>query len=152
VVGGPAALSPVNHGRHSTLIASLTLAGIGATTILEGALTAASFVTFVRDALCPTLRPGHIVLLDHLSCHKDATARRLVAQCGYRLLFLPAYSPDFSPIESAFAKMKTYLRRVAARTTAALRTALLHATTLITPQDAHGFFRHCGYPLDAQVR
>ncbi len=142
---------PRNHGRNSTLIAALTLEGIGATTVLEGALTAASFVTFVRDVLCPTLRPGQIVILDNLSCHKDATARRLVEGRGCRLLFLPSYSPDFSPIESAFAKIKAYLRRLAARTTAALLTALAHAVTLITAQDAQGFFSHCGYRLEAQL-
>jgi transposase len=141
---------PRNHGRNTTLIAALTLDGIGATMVLEGALCAATFVTFVRDVLGPTLRPGQIVLLDNLSCHKDATARHLVEARGCRVLFLPSYSPDFSPIESAFAKIKAYLRRVAARTTEALLAALAHATTLITAQDAQGFFRHCGYHLEAQ--
>ena len=96
--------------------------------------------------LAPSLRPGQIVVLDNLSIHQGARVRQAIEARGCRLLFLPAYSPDFSPIEEAFSKLKAYLRRVGARTHEALQDAIAQALTLITAQDALGWFLHCGYP------
>ncbi len=139
---------PRNRGRNTTLIAALSAAGVGAAMTLPGALDGPAFVAYVRAFLVPTLRPGQVVVLDNLAVHKVAAARALVEAAGCALLFLPAYSPDFSPIEHAFAKLKAHLRRTGARTEVALHAAIAAALDAITTSDAHGWFRHCGYPTD----
>ena len=141
---------PRNHGAGTTLIAALTTEGLTAAMTLPGALDTAAFLVYVREVLCPTLRPGQVVLLDNLSVHKAAAADRLIAARGCRLLFLPPYSPDFSPIEPAFAQLKAFLRSVAARTQAALDQAVTAALDLVTAADATAYFRHSGYRLAAQ--
>jgi transposase len=141
---------PRNHGKNTTLIGALSLSGIDCAMTLEGAVDTPAFVAFIREVLCPRLRPGQTVLMDNLSSHKDETIAQLIAGCGCQLRFLPSYSPDFSPIEQAFAKIKAYLRQVGARTKEALEAALTQAIDLITSQDARGFFHHCGYPIPAQ--
>jgi transposase len=91
------------------------------------------------------LRPGHIVLLDNLSAHKSPRLDALLAARGCRRWYLPAYSPDYSPIELAFAKVKAELRRWGARTRAALETVIAEALTHISPAEARAFFIHCGF-------
>jgi transposase len=105
----------------------------------------------VRDVLAPTLRPGQIVVLDHLSVHKADAIRPLIEARGCQLLYLPAYSPDLTPIEQLFSKLKAHLRRLAARTREALLDALASALAAVTPEDAHGWFRHAGYTFLAQA-
>ncbi len=139
---------PRNRGRNVTLIATLSTAGLGAAMTIAGALDGPAFAAYVRAFLAPTLRPGQIVVRDNLAVHRDATARRLIEARGCQLLFLPAYSPDFSPIEHAFGKLKEHLRRAGARTRDALEAAIAAALDTVTPQDAAAWFRHCGYPLD----
>ena len=95
----------------------------------------------------PSLRPGQIVILDNLSIHLGPRVKQAIEARGCQFLFLPAYSPDFSPIEGAFSKLKTILRRVGARTREALQDAIIQALPSITPQDALGWFRYCGYPV-----
>ncbi len=95
----------------------------------------------------PRLRPGQVVVWDQLDVHKSERARALIEAAGCRLLFLPGYSPDFTPIEPAFAALKADLRRRAARTAAALERAIGDGLDAITPSDARGFFAHCRYPL-----
>lgn len=141
---------PRNYGRPTTLIAALSPAGLGAAMTLEGAANTAAFTVYVRELLCPTLRPGQIVILDNVSFHQAAVIRELIEACGCRLLFLPPYSPDFAPIEHAFSKLKTTLRTTAARTQATLDAAITAALDRITAADARGWFRHCGYRLSAQ--
>jgi hypothetical protein len=92
---------PRNHGKNTTLVAALTLEGIDVAMTLEGAIDTPAFLVFVREILCPRLRPGQTVLLDNLSCHHDARVRAFVEAAGCSLLFLPSYSPDFSPIEQS---------------------------------------------------
>ena len=99
----------------------------------------------MEHILGPSLRPGQIVLLDNLSAHKSPRLDALLAARGCRLWYLPAYSPDYSPIELAFAKLKAALRRRGARTREALETAIADALTLISPAEARAFFRHCGF-------
>src|SRR5581483_7757219 len=106
----------------------------------------AAFAVYVEQILAPSLRPGQIVVLDNLSIHLGPRVRQAIEGRSCRLLFLPAYSPDFSPIEEAFSKLKTYLRRVGARTREALQEAIAQALDLITAADARGWFTHCGYP------
>jgi transposase len=117
---------------------------------LEGAADALAFEAFVEHLLVPTLEPGQIVIMDNLSIHKGQRVRELIESRECELLFLPPYSPDLSPIEQAWSKLKGYLRRLQARTIEALEAAIAQGLELITPQDAQGWFRHCGYHLPAQ--
>jgi transposase len=132
------------------LIASMSTAGMGEALVLTGATDAAAFVTYVEQVLGPTLTPSQVVVLDKLSAHKDQRVQALIEARGCELWYLPAYSPDLSPIEEAFAKLKTLLRRAAARTREALLEAIAAALDQITAADAHGFFQHCGYHGVAQ--
>jgi transposase len=141
---------PRNHGPNVTLLAALTPAGLGADVVIEGATDRPAFEAFVEQVLVPTLRPGQVVVLDNLSAHKGEHVRRLVDGAGCHLLFLPAYSPDFNPIELAFAKLKAHLRRLATRTFETLVAALAEALEAVTPTDASGFYAHCGFALRDQ--
>ncbi len=137
---------PRNYGANMTLLASLSMQGMGEALILDGAADAAAFEIYIEQVLAPSLHAGQIVILDNLSIHLGTRVRQAIEARGCRLLFLPAYSPDFSPIEEAFSKLKTFLRRVGARTREGLLEAIAQALTLITAQDALGWFLHCGYP------
>src|SRR2546423_5889540 len=95
------------------------------------------------------MRPGRFLLMDNLQVHKAQAVRERFEACGCRLVFLPRYSPDFNPIEGAFSKLKTFLRRVQARTREALEAAIGPGLETITAQGARGWFAHCGYPLIA---
>lgn len=136
---------PRNTPPNTTLIAALSTRGIGASLVLEGATDTAAFMTYIEQVLAPTLRPGQIVLVDNLSAHKNSRVRAAVAARGCRLWFLPTYSPDLSPIELAFAKIKEAVRRAGARTPTALEQAIAAALDTITTDDAQAFFKHCGY-------
>jgi transposase len=143
--------APRNHGKNTTLIAALSAAGMGVAMTLEGAADADAFVAYLTHVLVPTLGAGQIVVMDNLSVHKDKRVAPLIAAAGCRLVYLPAYSPDFTPIEQAFSKIKTYLRRAQARTREALEAAITAALATITATDATGWFTACGYsPLPAQ--
>lgn len=136
---------PLHSGPNVTVIAALTPEGVAAVMELDGAVNAASFAVYLEQVLGPTLVPGDVVVLDNLRVHKTAGLADLVEARGARLLFLPPYSPDFTPIELAFSKLKTHLRTAAARTREALTAALQAALAWITPQDAENWFGHCGY-------
>jgi transposase len=137
--------TPRNRGKNTTLIASLSWSGIGASMIIEGSANAAAFEQYIEEILAPSLTAGQIVIMDNLAAHKGKKVDDLIKARGCQLLLLPGYSPDFSPIEEAFSKMKTYLRRVGARTREALQEAICQALLTVTAQDAQGWFRHCGY-------
>src|SRR5581483_2228794 len=137
---------PRNYGANLTLIASLSVQGMGEAMLLDGSADAAAFETYVEQILAKSLRPGQIVILDNLSIHLGPQVKQSIAARGCQLLFLPAYSPDFSPIEGAFSKLKTILRQVGARTRESLQDAIIQALPTITTTDALGWFRHCGYP------
>jgi transposase len=114
---------------------------------IPGAVDGAAFVAYAERVLAPTLRPGQIVILDNLSAHKSEDARTAIEAAGARLLFLPAYSPDFNPIELAFAKVKERLRTAAERTPEGLVAATAVAIDAVSAADARGFYAHCGFPL-----
>ena len=137
---------PRNYGASMTLMASLSMQGMGEALMLDGAADAAAFEVYVERLLAPSLKSGQIVLLDNLSIHQGPRVRAAIEARGCRLLFLPAYSPDFSPIEEAFSKVKTFLRRQGVRTREALQEAIAQALLTVTAQDASGWFTHCGYP------
>jgi len=104
-----------------------------------------TFELYMEQILGPSLQPGQIGVMDNLQLHKGERVRRAIEARGCQVLFLPSYSPDFSPIEEAFSKLKAFLRKVGARTREDLQEALIQALGIITAQDAQGWFRHCGY-------
>ncbi len=137
--------APRNRGKNTTLLASMGAGGMGPSLAVEGGTTKAVFEAYVEKALAPSLWPGQVVVMDNLSAHKGERVRELVEERGCEVLFLPSYSPDFSPIEEAFSKLKALLRRARARTKEALVEALGRALDTITPEDVKGWFGHCGY-------
>ena len=143
--------APRNRGKNTTLLASMSAGGMGPCAAVEGATTAKVFEAYVEQVLAPALAPGRIVVLDNLGAHKGERVRELIERRGCGLLFLPAYSPDFSPIEEAFSKLKALLRREKARTKEALVHAIGRALDAITPKDAKGWFGHCGYAIDRSL-
>ena len=143
--------APRNRGKNTTLLASMGAEGMGPCVAVEGATTARVFEAYVEQALAPALRPGQVVVLDNLNAHKGARVRELVEARGCGVLFLPTYSPDFSPIEEAFGKPKALLRREKARAKDAPLEAIGRALDAITPEDARGWFAHCGYALRGQL-
>lgn len=136
---------PRNYGTKTTLIASLSLSGMGEAFLLEGAADGAAFELSIEQILAPSLHPGQTVVMDNSSTHLGARVRQAIEAQGCQLRYLPSYSPDLSPIEPAFSKLKSLLRRKGARTTEALQQAIAEALGEITPQDAQGWFTHCGY-------
>jgi transposase len=141
---------PRDRGKNTTLIASMSLTGMGQAMTFEGTTDKEVFEAYVERFLAPALRPGQVVVLDNLGAHKGQRVRDLVEARGASLLFLPAYSPDFSPIEEAFSKIKALLKKEAARTREALVEVIGRALDAVTPEDAKGWFVHCGYEVDAQ--
>ena len=129
------------------MIAALGLRAVSATWLLEEAMTRDAFDVYVTQVLAPTLQCGDVVLIDNLNVHKSEIARQAIEARGARLEFLPPYSPDLNPIEKCWAKIKTVLRRLKARTFDELIDALDVAFQSITPEDAHAWFAHCGYLL-----
>lgn len=134
-----------NYGRNVSLVASLSLRGTGPALAVEGAVNTAVFLVFVRDLLVPTLRAGDIVLMDNLSCHKTDAVRLAIEAVGACVLFLPPYSPDFSPIEQAFSKLKAGLRRLRPQSLPDLLIALHQTLDSISVNDALGFFCNAGF-------
>jgi transposase len=139
---------PVPHGHWKvvTLTAAVRLDGVGACLAFDGATDAATSETYVERCLGPTLRPGDVVIMDNLSCHKTAEVTRLIGAAGAVVRFLPAYSPDLNPIERLFSKLKEWLRSAAARTVDALIEAMGDGLRAIQPGDILGWFGHSGYP------
>jgi transposase len=141
---------PRNHGKNTTLLASITSSGMGPCVAVVGSTTAAVFEAYVERVLVPALRPGQVVVMDNLEAHKGAQVRELIEGRGCEVLFLPPYSPDLNPIEEAFSKVKGLLRQAGARTREALIEAMGRALDTVTTKDSRGFFEHCGYSLPAQ--
>ena len=146
-----AVLRAAQLGRESvTLLASMTLSGMGPCLAVEGPTTKTVFETYVERVLGPSLSPGQVVVMDNLSSHKGPRVRELVEARECELLYLPAYSPDLNPIEQAFAKLKALLRKAGARTREALLEAMGRALDAVTADDARGCFEHRGYRASAQ--
>ena len=135
---------PRNHGPNVTLFAAMSTQGVTAAMTMTGPADGEVWPLFARQVLVPSLRPGQIVLWDNLGVHKNQAVRHLIEAQGCQVRFLPPYSPDFSPIEQAFGKLKTALRQANARTRPALEDA-------ITAHDAQAWFRSCGYALPEQL-
>lgn len=141
---------PRNTEKNTTLIAAMTTRGMGPALLLEGGTDTAAFEVYVEQVLAPALVPGQIVVMDNLSAHKGERIQHLLEARGCSVQYLPPYSPDLSPIEEAFSKLKTLLRRAEARTRDALYEAIAAILDQITARDAQGYFAHCGYGTKVQ--
>ena len=139
---------PHGHWKTTTFVGALTLRGMIAPFVIDGAINRAAFETYVERVLVPELRPGDIVIMDNLSSHKGPRTRALIEAAGAQLLFLPPYSPDFNPIENAFAKLKALLRKAAERTVQGLWSAIGRIVELFTPGECANYFSACGYDPD----
>ena len=136
---------PKNWGRNVTILGSLSCHGLEAVMTVEGATDGAVFMAYVSRVLAPTLRPGDVVVMDNLGAHKVDGIRSAIEASGATLMYLPPYSPDYSPIEPCWSKLKTCLRAIKARTRDALDEALARVIDTVTASDAKGWFNHCGY-------
>lgn len=141
---------PKNRGKNLTLIASMSLYGMGESMCIEGATDAEAFELYVEHFLAPNLTEGQVVVLDKLGAHRPTRIRELIEARGAELVFLPSYSADLNPIEEAFSKIKNILRKLGARTHQALLDAMEEALCKVTPSDAAGWFDHCGYQVEVQ--
>jgi transposase len=138
---------PQNYGAHVPMLAALGSHGVEAVMTIDGATDAEVFRVYVEQVLRPTLRPGDIVIMDHRRAPNAAGIREAIEQTGARLQYWPPYSPDLSPIERCWSKLKTALRTAQARTREALEHAMAQALATITAADAQSWFRHCGYTV-----
>jgi transposase len=146
-VRGRRLVAPVPHGHWqiTTFIAALRSTGMTAPMVIDGAINGDWFCAYVNQVLVPELRPGDIVVLDNLSSHQRSEARQAIEAVGARVAFLPPYSPDFNPIESAFAKLKRLARSAGKRTIDELWSFLGQAIDAFAPAECLNYFRHCGY-------
>lgn len=138
---------PHGHWKRLTILAAVGVSGVVAAASVDASTDTDVFVTFVRDALCPALVAGQVVVMDNLAPHHAAAVVRLIEGVGCRAVYLPPYSPDLSPIEPMWSKLKQSVRSQDARTVAGLNAAIEHAFTTITPGDCLGYFTGCGYTL-----
>ena len=139
---------PHGHWKTTTFLAGLRLSGLVAPMVLDGPINLYAFQAYVDQVLVPELSPGDIVVMDNLSSHKRPAVRHAIEAAGASLLYLPPYSPDFNPIENAFAKLKALLRKAAERTVDTLWAAIGRLIETFTPAECANFFRAAGYEPD----
>jgi transposase len=139
--------APVPHGhwKTTTFTGALRLSGMTAPMVLDGPMNGDAFLAYVEQVLVPTLIPGDLVVMDNLPAHRRAGVRAAIEAADARLRFLPPYSPDFNPIENAFAKLKAFLRKAATRTIDDLWRAIGDALPKFTPQECANYFTAAGY-------
>jgi transposase len=139
---------PHGHWKTTTFVGGLRLSGMTAPMMLDGPMNGPAFLAYVEQVLAPTLAPGETVVMDNLPAHKVAGVRAAIEAMGARLRLLPPYSPDFNPIELAFAKLKALLRRAAARTIPELWDAIAAILPTFSPAECANYFTACGYEPD----
>jgi len=137
--------TPCGHWQTHTVVAALRVEGVSATAVFDGPIDNPTFLAYVEQVLVPTLRPGDVVVLDNLVVHKQPEVQAAIERVGARLRFLPPYSPDFNPIELAFAKLKAFLRAARPRTFDQVVELVAMALPLFTARECLNFVRHCGY-------
>lgn len=137
--------TPCSHWQTHTVIAALRREGLGAPAVFDGPIDNPSFLAYVEQVLVPTLRPGDVVVLDNLVVHKQPAVRTAIEQAGASIRFLPPYSPDFNPIELAFAKLKAFLRAARPRNYEQVCNLIATALGLFTAAECANYTRHCGY-------
>lgn len=138
---------PGGHWKRLTILAAITIEGVLCASTIDAATDAEVFRLFVNQVLVPNLRPGRVVVMDNLSSHKVVGIAQAIEKAGCRLVYLPAYSPDFSPIEPTWSKVKQQLRTIGARDVRDLHDAIGQAMASITADDCLGCFNDCGYSL-----
>ncbi len=136
---------PHGHWKTTTFTAGLRVDGLTAPMLLDGPMNGAAFLAYVEQVLVPTLVPGDLVIMDNLPAHKVAGVKEAIEAAGATRGFLPAYSPDFNPIEQAFAKLKASLRKAAARSVDDLWAAITEAIELFPPAECANYFANSGY-------
>ena len=137
--------TPCGHWQTHTVVAGLRVDGLSATAVFDGPIDTPTFLAYVEQVLVPTLRPGDVVVLDNLAVHKQPEVLAAIERVGARLRFLPPYSPDFNPIEQAFAKLKAFLRAARPRSFDQVVDLVAIALELFSPTECLNFVRHCGY-------
>lgn len=137
--------TPCSHWQTHTVVAALRSTELGATAVFDGPIDIPTFRAYVEQVLAPTLRPGDVVILDNLAAHKQPEVRWAIEHAGAQLRFLPPYSPDFNPIELAFAKLKAFLRAARPRTFDHVCDLIATALGLFMPDECTNYVRHCGY-------
>jgi transposase len=144
---GQRLLAKVPYRRWGTLtfVGALRLDGLHAPCVFDGPINARSFLAYIEQILVPTLRPGDIVVMDNLSSHKGKAVRKAIRKAGAKLFLLPPYSPDLNPIEQAFAKLKTLLKKIEARTVEETWKAIGGLLDHIVPQECANYFKDAGY-------
>jgi transposase len=149
---GERLIAPVPHGHWhtTTFLCGLRHDRLVAPLVLDGAINGEAFLAYTEQILCPTPRPGDIVICDNLASHKVRGVREAIEACGASLLYLPAYSPDLNPIELAFSKLKRLLRSTVARTVDALWNAIGQLLKSFEPSECYRYLRHCGYAHSAR--
>jgi transposase len=139
---------PHGHWKTTTFVAGLRITGMVAPMVLDGPINRDAFQAYVNQVLVPELAPGDIVVMDNLGSHKGPAVREAIEAAGAALLYLPPYSPDFNPIENAFAKLKALLRKAAERTVESLWDTIGELIDLYTPQECANYFAAAGYDPD----
>jgi transposase len=139
--------TPCSHWQAHTVVAALRVTGVTAPAVFDGPIDNDSFLAYIEQVLVPTLRPGDVVVLDNLSAHKQPEVRAAITQVGAALRFLPPYSPDFNPIEHAFAKLKAFLRAARPRTFDDVAALVATAIERFTAIECANYIRHCGYRI-----
>jgi transposase len=143
--------TPCGHWETHTIVAALRPDAITAPAVFDGPIDNASFLAYVEQVLTPTLRRGDVVVLDNLAVHKQPEVRAAIEGTGAQIRFLPPYSPDFNPIEMAFAKLKAFMRAARPRTFDQVTALTAAALALFTPAECRNYVRHCGYRLAVQL-
>ena len=138
---------PRNHGASTSMISTIGCSGVEATMTIEGSVDTLCFNAYCQEVLRPTLKVGEVIVLDNLGAHRASRIEEIAESCGATVLWLPPYSPDFSPIELMWSKVKAYLKKVKARTQTELEKAIAAALETITVSDCLNWFRHCGYEV-----
>jgi transposase len=148
-IGGARTSEPVprNYGASTSMISTIGCCGVEATMLIEGSVDTLVFNAYCEQVLRPTLKVGEVIVLDNLGAHRASRIEEIAQSCGATVLWLPPYSPDFSPIELMWSKVKAYLKKVKARTQTELEKAIAAALSTITVSDCLNWFRHCGYEV-----
>ena len=143
--------TPCSHWETHTVVAALRPDGLSATAVFDGPIDSVTFVAYVEQILVPSLRRGDVVVLDNLAAHKQPAVRTAIETVGACVRFLPPYSPDFNPIELAFAKLKAFLRAARPRSFDHVCSLMATALDLFTVAECRNFVRHCGYRLSTAL-
>ena len=139
---------PQGHWKTTTFVAGLRLTGMMAPMVVDGPMNRPTFLAYVSQVLVPELRPGDVVVMDNLPAHKGSAVREAIEAAGASLLHLPPYSPDFNPIENAFARLKALLRKAAQRTIEGLWSLIGRLSKIFSPQECANYFSAAGYEPD----